>query len=313
MSTVPLATNQARCSTIPMPVDTSSVLLHLHLPKTGGQTLQQLIYTHHSLRELTQVDSRFLLNGIYYYPRGIEEDAYPPDMWTDDPVQPPAETVNFIRQPNVRVVSGHFSFGLHRYLDRPTRYITVLRNPIDRVVSLYYFTRRRDHYRRAVARTDIRSTLHQLVKEISEGTLEQFVTTLKYKQVDNGQTRRLSGVEPPFGLCTQIMLEAAKQHLKEMFDAVGTLERFDQTVRVFAHRLGWNLSDLVTSTKIKRNVNPSRPKLEELPERILRLIRSYNEFDIELYRYANSLLDEAIAKLAHNLPNKPSALWKSRA
>ena len=98
-----------------------------------------------------------------------------------------------------------------------------------------------------------------------------------------------------------------------MFDAVGTLERFDQTVRVFAHRLGWNLSDLVTSTKIRKNVNPSRPKLEELPERILRLIRSYNEFDIELYRYANSLLDEAIAKLAHNLPNKPSALWKSRA
>ena len=48
-------------------------------------------------------------------------------------------------------------------------------------------------------------------------------------------------------------------------------------------------------------------KLEELPERILRLIRSYNEFDIELYRHANSLLDEAAAKLDRNLPNKSSA------
>ena len=307
MLTVPLVTNQARYSTSPIPVNASSVLLHLHLPKTGGQTLQQLIYTNHAVREPTQADSRFLHNGIYYYPRGIEEDAYPPDMWTADPVQPPAATVEIIRHPNVRVVSGHFSFGLHRYLDRPARYITVLREPINRVVSLYYFTRRRNHYRRVVARTDIRSTLHQLVKEISEGTLEQFVITLNYKHVDNGQRRRLSGVEPPFGQCTQIMLEAAKRHLQEMFDAVGTLERFDQTVRVFAHQLGWNSSGLVTSTKIRKNVNLSRPKLEELPERILRLIRSYNEFDIELYRYANSLLDEAAAKLAHNLPNKSSA------
>ena len=39
----------------------------------------------------------------------------------------------------IRYLSGHVPFGVHRVFDRPARYITVLRNPVERVVSSFYF------------------------------------------------------------------------------------------------------------------------------------------------------------------------------
>src|SRR5881628_2608535 len=43
------------------------------------------------------------------------------------------------------VVFGHMPFGIHEALTRPVRYFTMVRNPVERVVSQYYFVTTRQH------------------------------------------------------------------------------------------------------------------------------------------------------------------------
>ena len=38
-----------------------------------------------------------------------------------------------------KIVTGHFKYGLHNFFRRKPRYITFLREPLDRAVSHYYF------------------------------------------------------------------------------------------------------------------------------------------------------------------------------
>ena len=43
-------------------------------------------------------------------------------------------------QEKIECVAGHLFFGIHRYyIARPTTYITILRDPVERVISHYYF------------------------------------------------------------------------------------------------------------------------------------------------------------------------------
>ncbi len=53
----------------------------------------------------------------------------------------------FIEAVNVRIndlvwIAGHFHYGIHTYLKRPCRYITIIRDPVDRVISLEAHIRR---------------------------------------------------------------------------------------------------------------------------------------------------------------------------
>jgi len=42
---------------------------------------------------------------------------------------------------SIRFIRGHFEFGVHKYLYRPYTYITMLRHPIERAISWYYFVK----------------------------------------------------------------------------------------------------------------------------------------------------------------------------
>ena len=45
------------------------------------------------------------------------------------------------RLQKTRMFKGHMVFGLHEVLPQPATYITVLRDPVDRVISAFYFMR----------------------------------------------------------------------------------------------------------------------------------------------------------------------------
>ena len=40
---------------------------------------------------------------------------------------------------SIRYVAGHMPMGVHPVFDRSTKYFTILRHPVDRVISLFYF------------------------------------------------------------------------------------------------------------------------------------------------------------------------------
>jgi hypothetical protein len=129
-------------------------------------------------------------------------------------------------------------------------------------------------------------------------SLKDYVCSGLSTEVDNGQTRLLSGVEEagappviPFGECTVETLEIAKKNLCEQFAIVGLTESFDETLILLKRALCWR-----DPFYIKANVAKNRPRRDEIPEATLKGIIKHNELDIQLYQCARGLFRKQIER-----------------
>ncbi|HEY0080868.1 MAG TPA: polyhydroxyalkanoic acid system family protein [Pyrinomonadaceae bacterium] len=233
------------------------VVLFLHIPKAGGQTLGEFVYN--QCRAEESGEDALLKAGVAYLTYGFLKE---PDLSV------PAHVRSLLQRRDLRAVIGHFWFGLHEHVARPSNYITLLRNPLERVVSLYYYAK-------------LSETM----------SMEEFVTSPPFKEVDNDQTRRIAGDDPEIGGCTSETLRKAKENLRKHFAVVGLTERFDETLVLLKRRLGWTREVL----SYPRNVNPHRMPTASLPQAVVDAARRRNELDFELWQYASALMDEAIA------------------
>jgi hypothetical protein len=187
----------------------------------------------------------------------------------------------------IQVLQGHMGFGLHEFLPQRSVYITMLRDPIDRVISHYYY---------GISKSPRAPDLCNKVTS-QPISLEEYVSSGIRLLNDNGQTRLLSAVDGTiwdkavgFGQCPIEMLEKAKRNLQEHFAVVGLLERFDETILLFKRTLGWKRIPFY----VKRRATPNRPRKEDIPAHILHLVEEYNELDIMLYNYAREIFEEQI-------------------
>jgi hypothetical protein len=236
------------------PSVTAPAVLFLHIPKAGGQTLGEIVYA--QTRAETESESDVLKAGVAYLTYGFLKER---------PLVVPEYALPLLRRPDLRAVIGHFWFGLHEHVARPSVYVTTLRDPVERVLSLYYYTR-----------------LHDSI------SLDEFIADPPFREVDNDQTRRIAGVDPEIGECTPALLDAAKENLRR-FAVAGTIERLDDMLPLLQRRLGWQRP----VAWYPRNVNPDRPAASSLPRATIAAIRRRNELDFELWRYASQLMDEA--------------------
>jgi hypothetical protein len=231
-------------------------VIFIHIPKAGGTTLQRIIEKQY------QTNNIFTIKAKYFY-ESIEEFKNLPE----------------VRRREIRLLKGHMFFGLHKFLPMPCSYITILRNPIERIISHYYYViQHPNHY------------LHQDVIS-HKMSLKDYVCSGISTELDNGQTRLLSGLEDPidFGQCSVDILENAKNNLKYHFAVVGVLEKFNETLILMKKKFGWKLP-----LYIRANRTRSRPKSNTLSQETLKAITKYNQLDIQLYEYAEQLFEELI-------------------
>lgn len=84
------------------------------------------------------------------------------------------------------------------------------------------------------------------------------------------------------------VLERAKSNLRQHFAAVGLTERFDESVALFGHALGW--SQLLGYES--RNRSQNRPLHDTISREVLNKVEADNALDIALYQYAQGLFGE---------------------
>jgi hypothetical protein len=174
----------------------------------------------------------------------------------------------------IKLIHGHCHFGVHKMLPQLSTYITMLRNPVKRVISHYYFAKKTPyHY------------LYEIIEQ-KKMSLEDYITSQITCELDNEQVRLISGnVHVAYGHCTEEMLEVAKNNLKKYFSVVGTLEHFDKTLIALQSELGYK-----NIFYVKQNVNISNSDLD-INKKTIQLIESNNQLDINLYNYALELQD----------------------
>jgi len=125
-------------------------ILHLHIPRAGGSSV-------HSKMAAT-LGSKYCISGNTY--EAIRDQI--PDKG------------------EIKYVTGHFSWGLHKYFPNSV-YFIVLRNPVDRLGSLYDFIRGNTQHSK--------NSLYS-----SKSLLETLsLPEVTFTQMSNGQVRQLVG------------------------------------------------------------------------------------------------------------------------
>ena len=188
---------------------------------------------------------------------------------------------SYLKNRSADCAHGHSPHGFHRFTKRPVEYITMLRDPVDRAVSWYYFIK-------DLVRTDLWRR-HPLRDYADSVTLVEFYQN---PACSNIQARWMAGLYyhkayPALhrsALFQRKLLAVAKSNLDDCI-AFGLQSEFDASVRIFQETLGWERYDPVPR-QAKTKKRPSVSEIEELNPRVLPALRASHVLDQELYDYA---------------------------
>ncbi|WP_100404817.1 sulfotransferase family 2 domain-containing protein [Bacillus solitudinis] len=223
------------------------ILIHLHMPKTGGTTLKKIIKKNYDKSQSF-------------------------DVYVDHQQLP--QLLKDISSKKVQCIQGHIPFGIQKYFHSKSTYITMLRDPIDRIISEYYFIRNIEW--------------HNLHSQVMNMSLEEYQ---KIPTNCNLQTHYILGEKFGKKLVDED-LEKAKKILLEHFSVVGITEMFDESVFLMKETFGWK--DIFYK---KFNVSNSRLSKKEIPFEVLQQIAKNNSFDLQLYSFGKKLVEEKLDSL----------------
>lgn len=242
-------------------MSSAPTLIFLHIPKTGGTTLNHILQNHFSPGRIYATSANPL------HPAGSPEDlATLPDQ----------------QKVTYDLLIGHMGFGLHQQLPRLATYATILRHPIERLLSNYYHEAR-----------DPRSQHHTAIQS-GQMDWQTYLNHHHEAGQDNLQTRMLSGNWSYHGSgdCTPAMLDQAKTNLANHFSVVGISEQFDETYLLLCQQFGWQ-----PNTYRRQNVTHRRPQQYSLRPGDRQLIIDSNQYDLALYQYVQTQFKQRIQQL----------------
>ncbi len=232
-----------------------NTLIFLHVPKVAGTTLMQI------LRRQFPANTE---HNIYTRSIGHLEDL---------------KNLSKEEISKLRLVHAHSPLVPHTFLVQGCDYITMLRNPVERVISQYYFIL-----------FSSESSVDGFRKDM---TLRDYVES-GAAIVNNMHVRLLCGIATPFTFdvgepLPTNALEIAKENLKKHFKVVGITERFDESLLILQKSFGWK--NVYYS---RQYVSKKRLSQDEISPDILSIIEENNKLDKKLYEFAQSLLHESI-------------------
>jgi len=221
---------------------TKKPVIFVHIPKAAGATLTEVMRAEYG--RVHRVDG-YALTGQGSAARKAE-------------------------RAGTRAFAGNMPFGLADRLRGSYAYVTLLREPVARIVSHYGWVLRHPE-----------SPLWPALAS-SGMTLAEYVRSHPLQDLfNNGQTRVLGGWTRSRMPADEETLETAKRNLERTFAVVGTVERFDDALDAMRRELGWE-----TSGYRRLNAAPPAQRAVAPDAFTQRDIEKRNALDIELYSWA---------------------------
>jgi Galactose-3-O-sulfotransferase len=247
----------------------AEVVLFNHIHKTAGSTMKHVLW-----RNFGSARVAFLMSD---HGAGLPELR----RRLGDPARTPGAVV------------AHTGYGLHERLpiEHDYRQFTMLRDPVDRTVSAFFFVR------------------DELGAEID---LDEFLTEMPLESL-NSQTAALAGLHADHQIDGRALaradfdaelLERAKHNLAS-HEVVGLTQRFDESLVLLREAYGWPLH---RTLYVRANVGVGRQRGRLSPAELGR-VAANNELDLELYAYAVELFE---ARLTSRAPDHEARARRHR-
>lgn len=219
------------------------------MPKTAGSTLRTVLSRQYGARHV-----------LYF------------DLGHGD-TRPMAEMVAQARARagagDIRLYTGHQYLGLHAALGEPCLYFTLLRDPVERALSEYFYAFSYPH--------------HAQRAEILSGALGPMEFLTRRHGGGNAQAQQIGGRS------RRPLLEAALANLHHTLAVVGVAEEFERSLLLIARRLGWS-----PPVHVARNVTrlaPEQAAAREVARGEAAAHRGLFATDQALYAAARARLD----------------------
>jgi len=169
---------------------------------------------------------------------------------------------------------GHFSYGIHEDIARAAEYTSVMRNPIDAILSYHSFI--------------VSKPNHPFHQFMGNGSLDQFLKLPRELLFvfRNYQTTMLTGK-------LNATASEAIELIGRKYPILGTVERLPETIYFWQKRYGWG--EVVMRMEEGKNASEAPRKLS-LAE--IRGIEELVRVDLDVYAFVRSRLAQKIIALS---------------
>jgi len=233
------------------------MVVFLHIPKTAGTTLRAIIEKNYKPEEIFSVDGKDPTKSVADF-HGL----------------PAEEKAGF------SLFQGHINFSVIDKLPYDNmKCMTFLRDPVERVLSYYYYI--------------VSDSLSRPQAEVAKKTsFKEYLLSGDDPQLSNFQTKMVAGEGSSwYEECDKNLLSKAKDNLSNYFDFVGIAESFDESVLCMSKTFGWK-----TPYYKRINVTKNRTARKNIDGEIIEIISEMNSYDRELYVYAKEILHNNFSK-----------------
>ena len=244
------------------------LLLFNKIPKTGSSTMEA------HLKRIREINNfKLAPNSDWHSARVVLKNLTHFDEFAED----------FSRRVGTRyaALSAHFFFREHFRIPLPHTYISIVRNPVDRVLSHYFYAR--DKGLRRAEKVERFKRRGYWNESINECVLNQ-----RWECFDNKMTFFLCGAEKMCRTGSTEAINRAKFNMRHFYSAIGTTDSLSDFMKILQTRLPRFFGGQALLENRKENRN--KKYAEIVTESTRRLIASRNTADMQIYEYAKKLM-----------------------
>lgn len=237
--------------------------IFVHIQKTAGTSMIDLIKQHYQQKHV-------ISHGNYL--EGVDPARFQDNSWLDE------KAIDSFR--NVPFLSGHFGYDFAKLFMSERYSFTFLRDPVERVLSFYYFCRNRDPNEYKIYRLCQQLSLDEFLKKgLEHSEVNAHIWNNQVWQLACGfgdpENRGLSSFVP------EELLDRAIKHL-DHFSYIGFTETFEED----RDNIFRDLDICPPKEKFASNANRGRPTSKDLPGPTLELLKQLTQLDQVIYQRA---------------------------
>ena len=237
------------------------VLVFIHFLKTGGTTLNHIMFR------------KFPRKKVFHIRSHLHRETFL--QMSDE------------KRSEFDYITGHVPACIHNFISRPCRYIILLREPLERAISDYYFILAFVQHHQHERYNREKVTLEEHLRK-KPGSTPGIIKLLLYPKLEFLPDIPIMEKWRDFESYTMNeMIEEGKRKLRQDFFQVGILDRFGEFVFLLSRRLKWKLPYYHIA-----NRNSSRPRADArntIDTGLLSYFYEANRVEYQLYEYACSL------------------------